>query len=176
MESTLNFLDNYQVLNEIEEKLWLGNSFAAGDIQDLKKKGIKKILTVMNGQPHKYKKEDGFNHKIIELMDMSSENIIKYFGECLQFIEGDDKILVHCAAGASRSATVVIAYIMWKKKMEFMDALQYVQKKRPIVWPNPGFKEQLKMFQKLLVENGYDINKINFNEIKWVCPENLSYY
>ena len=99
---------------------------SAGDIKDLKEKGIKKILTVMNGTPHKYNKEDGFNHKMFEIYDTSYENIIQYFGECLNFIKGDEKILVHCAAGASRSATIVIAYLMWKNKMKFDDALKFV--------------------------------------------------
>ena len=70
-------------------------------------------------------------------------------------------------AGASRSATIVIAYLMWTKKMKFIDALNYTQSKRNIVDPNLGFKEQLKMFEKLLVDNNYDIEKINFKEIKW---------
>ena len=126
MDDEYNFLDDYKDIDEIEDKLWLGNSFAAGDIKDLKEKGIKKILTVMNGTPHKYNKEDGFNHKMIEIYDTSYENIIKFFGECLNFIKGDDNILFHCAAGASRSATIVIAYLMWKNKMKFDDALKFV--------------------------------------------------
>ena len=168
--------DDYKDINEIEDKLWLGNSFSAGDIKDLKEKGIKKILTVMNGTPHKYNKEDGFNHKIIDIMDTSYENIIQFFGECLNFIKGDEKVLVHCAAGASRSATIVIAYLMWKNKMKLDESLKFVQKKRSIVDPNTGFKEQLRMFEKLLIENDYDIDKINFKEIKWVPPENMPSY
>ena len=83
----------------------------------------------MNGTPHKYNKEDGFNHKMFEIYDTSYENIIQFFGECLNFIKGDEKILVHCAAGASRSATIVIAYLMWKNKMKFDDALNLYKKK-----------------------------------------------
>ena len=70
-------------------------------------------------------------------------------------------------AGASRSATIVIAYLMWTKKMKYQEALDFVKKKRFIVFPTYGFREQLKMFEKLLIENDYDIDKINFNDIKW---------
>ena len=167
-------INNYRDLDEIEDKLWLGNSISAGNTNDLKEKGITKILTLMDEPPKN--KDDGFKRKTIEIMDISNENIIQYFGECLNFIKGDEKILVHCAAGASRSATVVIAYLMWKNKMKFEDAMKFVQKKRPIIYPNFGFKEQLKMFEKLLIENNYDINKINFKEIKWVSPEDIGYY
>ena len=167
-------INNYRDLDEIEDKLWLGNSISAGNTNDLKEKGITKILTLMDEPPKN--KDDGFKRKTIEIMDSSNENIIQYFGECLNFIKGDEKILVHCAAGASRSATVVIAYLMWKNKMKFEDAMKFVQKKRPIIYPNFGFKEQLKMFEKLLIENNYDINKIDFKEIKWVPPEGMGYY
>ena len=86
-------------------------------------------------------------------------------------MKGEEKILVHCRAGASRSATIVIAYLMWTKKMEYGKALQFVKDKRFIVFPNDGFREQLKMFEKLLKENDYDIEKINFKEIKWSFVE-----
>ena len=48
-----------------------------------------------------------------------------------------------------------------------MKALDFTKEKRFIVEPNDGFKEQLKMFEKLFIENNYDIDKINFDEIKW---------
>ena len=53
------------------------------------------------------------------------------------------------------------------KKWTFKEAFDYAKKKRPIVLPNDGFKDQLKLFEKLLVDNNYDIDKINFSEIKW---------
>ena len=95
------------------------------------------------------------------------QNIIKYFGECLNFIKGEDKILVHCVAGSSRSATIVIAYIMWSKKMTYSKAFNFVKNKRSIIYPNTGFIEQLKLFEKELIKNDYDIDKIKFDEIKW---------
>ena len=153
--------------HEIIDGLWLGNIAAAEDVIDLKKKGIKKILTVMNQDGPNYKSEDGFIHKKFEIIDFDCENIIKYFGECINFIDGEEKILVHCMSGASRSASFVIAYLMWKEKKSFKDALDFVSKKRSRVFPNDGFKDQLKLFEKLLKENDYDLNKINFNEIKW---------
>ena len=164
-------------INKIEENLWIGNSFAAGNIKDLKEKGITAILTVMNG-PSKYYfyKEHGFFHKIIDITDKESENIIQYFGECINFIKGNDKVLVHCGVGASRSSAIVIAYLMWKYLMNFNDTLKFVQGKRPIACPNLGFQEQLKMFGKLLIENNYDIDKINFKSIKWNPPLYNPYY
>ena len=163
---------NYNDMDEIVNNLWLGNYFAAKDAQDLKKKGIEKVLTVMDEEGPKYK-IDEFDHKKYYIDDYSGQNIIQYFGECLNFIKGDEKILVHCFAGASRSATIVIAYLMWTQKMKFIDALNYTQSRRPIVYPNIGFKEQLKMFEKLLIDNNYNIDKINFKDIKWEPSEEI---
>lgn len=46
----------------------------------------------------------------------------------------------------SRSATIVIAYIMNKYKLTYDAALQRVKSKRRFVMPNPGFINQLKLF------------------------------
>ena len=53
-------------------------------------------------------------------------------------------------AGVSRSATIVIGYLMWKKKWKVKKAMKYVKKKREVVHPNSGFLLQLKMFEKAL--------------------------
>ena len=157
----------FNKLDEITENIWLGNFCSSTDISDLKNKGIKKILSVMDffGET-KYDIND-FKLKRFDIEDMSRQNIIQYFGECLNFIKGEEKILVHCMAGASRSATIVIAYLMWTEKWKFEQALKYVQEKRPIVEPNEGFLKQLEIFEKLLIENDYDIGRINFKDIKW---------
>ena len=152
---------------EIEEgKLWLG-SFDPGNFKELKEKGIKKILTLMEGDSSNFNyKQYGFNQKVISIMDFDSENIIQYFGECLNFIKGEEKVFVHCAAGESRSATIVIAYLMWKKKLTFDKAYDFVKQKRPRIYPNFGFRQQLQMFENLLLENDYNIDNIYFRSIK----------
>ena len=162
----MNFNPN-NALDEILENLYLGGYEASMDIPLLKEKGIKKVLSVMDCKDGPNYKPEEFIHKKINISDFVITNIIQYFGECLHFIKGDEKILVHCMSGASRSATIVIAYLMWIKKFTFKEALDFAKKKRPIVFPNDGFKDQLKLFEKLLKDNDYDIDKINFSEIKW---------
>ena len=161
---------NFELNNEIDEitdNLYLGDLYGAQNIEKLNNLGIKKVLSIMNGYFPQYKESDNIIHKTMFLYDAETQNIIKYFGECFDFIKGDDKTLVHCASGASRSATIVIAYIMWIKKMPFKEALEFVHKKRQIVRPNPAFKDQLELFEKELIEKNYDIDKIKFDEIKW---------
>ena len=157
----------YNDMDEIIKDLYLGNLASAENVQKLKELGIKKVLTLLEGFFPEYKESDNIAHKIIEIYDYSDVNIIKYFGECLNFIKGNEKVLVHCAGGSSRSATIVIAYLMWSKKMPFKEALNFVHEKRYVVYPKPGFQDQLEVFEKELKEKDYDLDKINFTEIKW---------
>ena len=152
-------------MDQITDNIYLGDINAA-NINNLKKENITKVLTVTDNRAPHYRKEDKINQRIIKVADTMATNIIKHFGESLRFIEGDDKILIHCIAGQSRSATIVIAFIMWKQKLSFEEAFNLVNGKRKVVNPNFGFIAQLKIFEKLLIDNEYDINQINFYKIK----------
>jgi len=54
---------------------------------------------------------------------------------------------VHCVAGVSRSATIVIAYLVARERMWLRDAFRFVQSRRRIIRPNPGFMEALARFE-----------------------------
>jgi len=64
--------------------------------------------------------------------------------------EKDKKILFHCYAGVSRSATFAIAYLMVVKKLSMNDAYDFVKSKRSIIQPNNGFIKTLIKFNKLI--------------------------
>ena len=157
---------SYQPISQITANLYLGNIFDAQNIKKLLKLGIKKVLSLITDtQLLKY--PDEIEHKLIEIEDYPKENIIQYFYECLLFIDDNKKVLVHCFAGLSRSTTIVIAYLMWKNQLSFLEAIHLVEQIRPNINPNFGFVKQLKMFEKLLKENKYNINSINFKAIKY---------
>lgn len=52
-------------------------------------------------------------------------------------------VLVHCGAGISRSAAVVIAYLCRYAGMSYAEALAFVKTKRPQVAPADVFKEAI---------------------------------
>ena len=158
-------------MDKITNNIWIGNIASANNINNLKSLGIKKILTVMENNPPKYNKEDDLIQRIIKVEDSPDQNVIKYFGECINFLNGEENALVHCMGGSSRSPTFVIAYIMWKYMLPFNDAFEFVKKKRIYIFPNDGFKEQLKIFELLLIENNYDLDKINLSNIIWSDKE-----
>ena len=158
-------------INKINEKIYLGGIDGAREINYLKQEGITHILSLA-GKIFSINYEKGtFITKIIEVMDFTNENIFKYFKECIQFIENSKKIYIHCMAGVSRSASIVIAYLMYKEHKKYFQIYSEVKKKRSIIRPNFGFVFQLKYFENLLIENNYDLKKIDFENFdmkeKW---------
>ena len=57
-------------------------------------------------------------------------------------------MLVLCAAGISRSASIVIAYIMRQQRLSFSAARSLVKSRRSAVNPNLGFTLQLRMLDQ----------------------------
>jgi hypothetical protein len=64
-------------------------------------------------------------------------------------------VLVHCQAGISRSASFVIAYCMWKERLSADAATAVVSAARSAIFPNMGFKTQLREFERL----GWDASR-----------------
>lgn len=84
-------------------------------------------------------------------MDLPTVDIGRHFDDCFTFIDSARRrggcVLVHCNAGVSRAASIVIAYVMYKKNMTYTEALEMVKAQRPVVRPNDGFAEQLQNYQ-----------------------------
>lgn len=53
------------------------------------------------------------------------------------------------AMGKSRSATVVVAYLMHHFQMSVLDALNQLRESRPVCEPNSGFMHQLDLYAKM---------------------------
>lgn len=56
------------------------------------------------------------------------------------------RIYVHCRAGISRSVTLVIAYLMFRRRQCFESAYAEVKQRRSRAFPNAGFREQLSLW------------------------------
>ncbi|ORX85261.1 hypothetical protein BCR32DRAFT_217217 [Anaeromyces robustus] len=93
--------------------------------------------------------EDQIVYKKIDLADNLAENIAKYLWESCEWIENERKknsnavFYIHCKAGKSRSATVVIAYLMKVEHWSLNKAYSYLKDLRPNISPNLGFMSAL---------------------------------
>jgi len=85
---------------------------------------------------------------------IDGKTIEEYFPQTYAFIQNaidaGGKVLVHCRMGISRSATIVIAYLMKALNKHFVEVLAMVKTKRPIVEPCLAFTWKLMEFQKEL--------------------------
>ncbi|GCB76610.1 hypothetical protein scyTo_0018357 [Scyliorhinus torazame] len=64
-------------------------------------------------------------------------------------LENGGKVLLHGNAGISRSAALVIAYIMETFGVKYRDAFTYVQERRFCINPNAGFVHQLQEYEAI---------------------------
>ncbi|KAI3363142.1 hypothetical protein L3Q82_011797 [Scortum barcoo] len=92
----------------------------------------------------------------VEADDKPTFNISQYFCPATQFIHEalsypQNKVLVHCVMGRSRSATLVLAYVMMKHSLSVVDAIEHVRQRRCIL-PNHGFLKQLRALDITLQE------------------------
>jgi predicted protein tyrosine phosphatase len=140
-------------LSKIDEGLYLTSyTTMFKNTNQVKEEGIENVLSLgrdfyrspylINLNPKKIMS--------ISIPDSQNINIHKYFDQTYDFIDNvikkGGKIVVHCFAGMSRSASVVIAYLIRKYKLDYQTAYEIVSDKRPIINPNEGFVKQLRKF------------------------------
>eukprot|EP00439_Symbiodinium_sp_Y106_P003792 s3033_g1.t1 len=92
--------------------------------------------------------------KDLNVLDANSEDISSLLYRTLEWmyeaIGKGGRVLVHCREGVSRSATFVIAYLMWWFNLSFEAAHERIRQVRPICNPNTGFTCQLLQLAKRL--------------------------
>ena len=128
-------------MNEIiTNKLYLGDMFDANDDLQLKANNITCVICVAERV-----KINNPNIKIYkyELVDDYNCDIINYFDEICKIINKEGIVLVNCVAGVSRSASIIIAYLMKYYNKYLEDAFLYVREKRPRICPNKHFMKCL---------------------------------
>jgi len=148
-------LDQYRpVCSEIiKGSLFISSHQVAGDLDVLRSNGITHIVNTAA--------DVCFNHfpgqveyLTYYLKDSNNEEISALFYKTITWIDAaiqrGGRVLVHCREGVSRSATMIIAYLMWKHKITFESAHEKVRKVRPICNPNTGFTCQLLVLGKKL--------------------------
>ncbi|XP_076338063.1 dual specificity protein phosphatase MPK-4 isoform X2 [Tachypleus tridentatus] len=137
--------------NEIEHGVYLGNFDAAQDESVLTLLNITHILTIHVLPLKQFIKSD-LKYMFIPANDTMDTDLLSWFCDTNSFIkEGQEKgaCFVHCFMGISRSATVVIAYLMNRYQLCYEEAYHMVKKKRNCILPNNGFQAQLKLYENM---------------------------
>jgi len=140
-------------MSKINDTLFLGSYQDARNQSFLSRNKITHIVTVGAELKPLYPKQ--YKYLYIPAHDMPQYRLSVYFDQIADFIHNaieEEKgiVFVHCFAGISRSTTSVLAYLMKHRGMGLLEAKNFVKSKRSIIWPNPGFMQQLTAFSKRL--------------------------
>uniref|UniRef100_A0A674IML5 Dual specificity protein phosphatase n=1 Tax=Terrapene triunguis TaxID=2587831 RepID=A0A674IML5_9SAUR len=140
-------------LNHVDEvwpNLYIEDILIAHDKEELRKLGITHVLNAAHSTWESKGDQAFYGQEIhycgIAAEDSTNFNLSEHFYPasdtihlCFSF---SGKILVHCVVGKSRSATLVLAYLMIYHHFSLTDAVQRVIQYRAIS-PNRGFLKQL---------------------------------
>jgi len=113
----------------------------------------------------------------VRLVDTDSSDIAAHFDSAAQFINDEIKaggrVLVHCAAGISRSATLVLAYLMRYGNYDLRKAFNLVKSVRRVVRPNNGFFQNLIDYERSLLGADRDpsVRMVRQNEEENDCGD-----
>lgn len=153
-------------ISNINNTLFIGTWRDAADKQLLSKHRITHLLNVARELSSKEELEriESFSFvksKCIPLSDSLDENLEKCLEEAFAFIHAatiNGRVLVYCRRGISRSAAIVIAYIMASEGLSFRTAFENVSVKRPCISLNLAFMQWLEDFEAHLRATcaGYD--------------------
>lgn len=90
----------------------------------------------------------------VPVEDDSSENISEYFDNVADLMEATRlrgfSSVVHCMAGVSRSAALILAYMIKYTTFTFLDAFLHVKSIRSPMRPNIGFIQQLSTYEQTI--------------------------
>jgi len=142
---------------EIIPGVFLGNAYNANNAQTLESYKISSIINVSMEIPNSF--ESTYKYYRIPILDDNHHHIIDYIPGMLQFfeetpIDPDHALLIHCYMGSSRSASIVLLYLIMKCNFTFDAALTLIKAKRPIVNINTNFLEDIKTFIAKIDMNG----------------------
>jgi len=151
-QSFCNEANNTAEAHEICDGLYLGSLKAATNARLLETWRISHILVVDLTSSVLWPNK--FCYRRVKLDDTPTSNLLEVLPEALEFL-GEAQLrrepaLVHCTRGVSRSASVVIAFLMLFKKLGYEDAKALVERQRPVIYPNIGFQTQLQHLASLV--------------------------
>ncbi|KAG2769901.1 hypothetical protein PC129_g18184 [Phytophthora cactorum] len=145
----LVFLLAYEVAVGAVSGLFIGSYGAANNFEALKTTGITHVLCVSPSLPLNF--PDAFTYLQLQVPDLSSVSISMYFDEAFGFIDralsSGGTVLVHCFMGRSRSATIILAYLIARRDFSLADAFRELRQVRPQAQPNSGFYQELVAFE-----------------------------
>ena len=158
----------------IESRLWLGNQHNAESLNRLRELGITHVLNcageMLNYWDGQTMEMEGaaLTYLKLNIQDTTGTSIMPLFDQVWNFLSGaladsHNRVLVHCAFGQSRSASMVISYVMKQFRWPFDASFEFVMRRKEDIKPNSAFVEQLKecaLFFRLFLSTASNVAQV----------------
>nr|GMD12004.1 dual specificity protein phosphatase PHS1 isoform X1 [Ipomoea batatas] len=147
---------NTEKPSKVTDTMFIGGALAARSVYTLQHFGITHILCLCANEIGQSDSQFPglFLYQNFSICDNEDSNITDIFEEAHDFIDHvekiNGKILVHCFEGKSRSATLVLAYLMLRKNFTLLQAWNTLKLVHRRALPNDGFARVLMDLDKKL--------------------------
>ena len=124
-------------ITEVYNRLYVGGYVQASKLPLSNPESIEAVLDVSTEPP--YDEAKGIVYAHIPFDDGHAVPEGKFWA-CMRFLweqySQGKKVLIHCAAGMSRSVCIAAAFLYFAKIMNFEDAVNWVRERRRIAQPH----------------------------------------
>ncbi|XP_077438604.1 dual specificity phosphatase 29-like [Vanacampus margaritifer] len=164
----------YAHFNQVWPNIFIGDEKTALERPGLKDLGITHVLNAAEGKYNNvltgadYYSDTDIQYFGLEADDKPTFDISQFFCPATQFINEAlrqplNKVLVHCVMGRSRSASLVLAYLMMEQGLTVVDAIEHVRQRRCVL-PNHGFLKQLRALDITLQEEKLRLKQLKMQD------------
>jgi atypical dual specificity phosphatase len=142
-------------ISRILDHLYMGSADISQNLEILQSRNITRVINCTEELPTHY--PEVLKYIRIPVPDEQKSKIDQFFDESAAFIhelkpsadqEVPEACFVHCSAGISRSASIVLSYLIQHEEMTLVQAWKHTSERRPVVSPNVSFMEQLSQLEE----------------------------
>jgi protein-tyrosine phosphatase/GNAT superfamily N-acetyltransferase len=145
-------------MHEILPRLYLGNLRDAENGEALFQHHVTRLLNASDAANDHITQAHGSSFAVeflrVDIRDETSASLIESFEACCQFIDtvvsdesSREAVLVHCNLGCSRSAVIVLAYLVRCRKMTLNQAYYHTVARKDDIEPEICFWWQLELLE-----------------------------
>jgi protein-tyrosine phosphatase len=142
-------------VEQITSHIYLGDIADATNVAKIKSCGVTAVLCLLDKAQEAYWLQnvsyDGLERAVVPLQDGEPGQEVQLsiaLNLLKRWLEEKKTVFIHCAAGVSRSATVVIGLLMETLHWNWDRAESYVRERRPIILPHPHLRRSMKIVTK----------------------------